>query len=197
MRPRDRTTLRSLLALFLLAAAACVSDPPAPTVDPCTSYCSEITAACTGDKRQYRDEAECHTACALLPPGAEGDKDVNTVGCRLRAARVKPATKEQCTVAGAYGGGVCGTRCDAFCTIVQKNCGTQASPPYASGADCLEACAKFPFDPAVGEGPDQPFSGADNINCRGLHAILSLGSTANQQGHCPHTAIVSPVCKSE
>ena len=114
------------------------------------------------------------------------------IGKAGRLAQAKlAASKEACVSAGPYGGDVCGRRCEAFCTVVEANCSATAPPPYSSRSTCIETCNGFPFDPKVGEGPDQPFKGADNLNCRGFHMILSL---EDKVGHCPHTGATSATC---
>ncbi len=184
--------------LLVAGSSGCVGDDPALVdgdaaggADPvCNRYCAEITNNCKGPDRQYRDPAECAKFCALLTPGSAGDKGVDTVECRLAQAKLA-ASKEACVSAGPYGGDVCGRRCEAFCTVVEANCSATAPPPYSSRSTCIETCNGFPFDPKVGEGPDQPFKGADNLNCRGFHMILSL---EDKVGHCPHTGATSATC---
>ena len=189
--------------------AACVGDDPGPAPigeadasaspeasspdgdgggDLCATYCAEIARACTGPNRQYRDDQECMRACALLPQGTEDDGARNSVGCRLRQARAATSL-ESCIVAGPFGGGTCGTRCEAFCDVVMGNCVELA--PFGSRSTCLEECPKFVFDPNEGEGPDQKSDGNDTINCRSHHAILALD---DKVVHCPHTGTASPVC---
>lgn len=161
--------------------------------DLCATYCSEIAKSCSGANAQYRDTTECLSACALLEPGTEQDGALDTVGCRLRKARAA-TDLAACVVAGPFGGGVCGDRCDAFCTIVDKNCSKTTAPPYDSRASCIETCdAQFKLDTTAGEGPVHDLSGHNTLNCREYHAMLSLGANA-AAAHCPHTGVVSTVC---
>jgi hypothetical protein len=197
---RTKRALGALVAVTALIVSAsvsftaCVGDSPPPAGDMCERYCSTVAGACTGPNRQYRNDAECRAACAHLPEGTESDGALNTVGCRLRQARAA-ATTDQCNAAGPFGGGVCGSRCESFCTITARACGEELGPlqPYRSEATCLEQCSLFTFDPDEGEGPDQPFSGNDTVNCRSHHLILAL---QDAEGHCPHTAPASSVCRS-
>lgn len=189
-----RTSPLSLLPVaFAVSVWACTADSSNPASSAqiqCQDYCSSIQKSCVGSNRQYRSEVECAAACGNLPPGDAADRSVNTVGCRLAQAK-QATTKDACTAAGAYGGAVCGpNRCDAFCDMVIGSCGKEASPPYKDRGDCLESCAKFRFDPAVGEGPDIAVQSGDNLNCRAHHAILSLES----KSHCAHVAVKSSTC---
>jgi hypothetical protein len=189
------------------STVACVGDKPSidePTTadastnadaggggDLCPTYCTEVAKSCTGANRQYRNAEECLRACALLPKGTEEDRELNTVGCRLRQARAA-SSLDTCIVAGPFGGGKCGSRCEAFCDVVVGNCAELGSAsPYNSKSTCLEECPRFVLDPAEGEGPDQVSAGNDSLNCRTHHSILALG---DKVVHCPHTGVVSPVC---
>lgn len=195
VRRMQQRAVVGLSAAAIAGAAAvwggCTGDDPAdPPPDICATYCIEMTKACTGANRQYRSEEECRSACALLPPGTPDDVGLNTVGCRLKQARAA-----QCVAAGPYGGETCGSRCEAYCDIVEKNCIAKLgapNAPYASKSDCLESCGRdYTFDPAVGEGPDIPFLAGDNLNCREHHLILAI---SDPSGHCGHAGPKSPTC---
>jgi hypothetical protein len=192
--------------LALFALGACVGgDPPtsAPQVAAdagdgggggvtCDAYCAAVNTNCTGPNRQYRSDEECKRMCAFLPLGTEADRAQNTVGCRLASAKLGQS-RDVCAAAGAWGGDVCGRRCDTFCAINEASCGTLgAGAPYQKG-DCLEkACPALRFDPAVGDSPDQAFDGDDTLNCRAFHLVLATDNALAT--HCPHTALVSPTC---
>ncbi|MCA9587044.1 MAG: hypothetical protein KC657_16935 [Myxococcales bacterium] len=192
----------------LAALAACVGgDPPATAPAPsvtgdagdagdgvtCEAYCATVNKNCTGPNRQYRSDEECRRLCAFLSPGTAADRAQNTVGCRLANAKLGQS-KEVCAAAGAWGGDVCGRRCETFCAINEASCGTLGGgAPYEKG-DCLEkACPVLRFDPAVGDGPDQAFDGDDTLNCRAFHLVLATDNALAT--HCPHTALVSPTCQ--
>lgn len=187
--------VRRVITSFLVLAAgtglvvACLGDDPVASGDLCATYCFEVAKSCTGANRQYRNDEECRRTCALLPAGTEADGERNTIGCRVRKARAA-TNLDSCVVAGPFGGGACGSRCEAFCDVVMGNC-TGALAPYGSKSTCLEECQRFAFDPAEGEGPDQVSAGNDTINCRSHHAILALDDKVT---HCGHTTAVSPVC---
>lgn len=182
-------------ALFGLAVlAGCVSDEsegqPSPTGSMCAAYCEAVTTNCTGALRAYDSRIDCEKTCAFMRVGVEGDQE-NTVGCRLAHAKIGGSATE-CRAANAYGGGVCGQRCEAFCALADANC-TQPlgkSVPFASKADCSEACKAMTYDEALGEGPEAVVG--DNLNCRMYHLLLSVGG---REPHCAHASVPSDVCK--
>jgi hypothetical protein len=198
-----------MMAATAVSAEACVGDPPATSSTPtqqqdagggdtdaggpslCDQYCQAVTGNCKEANSQYASFAECQEMCALLPAGVEGVKE-NGIQCRLAQAKAA-GTKDSCLAAGPFGGAVCGTRCQAFCSLVAANCGSQTAPPYPSESTCQEECATLTFDPAQPEGPTGPLGG-DTLNCRGQHLRLSLHDKGT---HCPHTAVNSAVCKPE
>lgn len=182
-------------ALGALTMPACVSDAPTPNVPTCDEYCKVVDANCAQEKQQYRDEAECLKTCSLLEAGRADDTNANTVGCRINQAKAA-TTLAQCVAAGPFGGGVCGSRCTAFCSIVGKNCLSLENPIYGgSEGTCNEECPSFRFDPNEGEGPLQEFLGNNSLNCRSYHLILSLKSPADAQNHCPHAGVESATCR--
>src|SRR5262245_41491664 len=91
------------LMLILLTVAACSDNPKpatvdAPTVDApidtptvtldCTTYCTTITANCSGANTQYQDIAHCMGTCGKFAVGALTDTGgQNTLGCRLYHAQ--------------------------------------------------------------------------------------------------------------
>ncbi|HVH47176.1 MAG TPA: hypothetical protein VM925_32785 [Labilithrix sp.] len=192
------------LAFFLtfgglvpLVTSACVSEdpgsgPPAPT---CERYCSLVAQKCGGPNQQYRDTAECLSACSLLELGSATDGDTNSIGCRMRKAE-SAATQSASVDAGPFGGGVCGSRCASYCRIVGKSCLELETPIFGgSEGTCNEQCPTFRFDPNEGEGPLQEFAGNNSLNCRSHHLILSLKSPADAKNHCPHAGVDSATCR--
>jgi len=193
MNVPSRFVFGALAVTFLVVTTACVKDDPGPSAPvSCEGYCTEIQKTCGGDSEQYRSTTECVAACKLLDLGTEADGDVNTVGCRLRRAKVAKS-KEDCAAAGPFGGGVCGSRCSSFCKMLGQNCATQGTPiPFGgSEANCNEGCGSLRFDASEGESTKQEFNGGDTLNCRQFHLILSL---SDQAGHCGHAAVPSATC---
>lgn len=190
-----RTVGRWLGSAFLVALAwGCVgNDPTDAPVDLCAPYCDEVLANCTGDLRAYENRAQCLKACGLMTQGKEGDVGQDTVGCRLSHAKIGKS-KDECRKASAYGGDACGSHCDVFCGIVDKNCiqSTLPDKPYPSRSTCFEQCNGFTYDANGSEGTAQPFAGGNTLNCRMFHLLLSLD---DREGHCPHAAKVSQTCQ--
>ena len=146
--------------------------PPPPPQDAspasCTKYCELTLASCTGAFAQYTDLPQCVAVCETLPLGLLDDRTGNTIGCRQayagNVAKTDPA--RFCPVAGPFGGGVCGERCDAFCAIALAIC---PKTPWATPPACVSACTNLSYvdagSDAGGEGLAGPTTG-DTLNCR-------------------------------
>ncbi len=180
--------------VVLVALVGCAGDAP-PAVSPdapaqmqatldCTSYCTRVTANCTGANAQYDSVNTCMGTCAHLPMGALADTSGNTLGCRIYHAgnaAMDPAT--HCVHAGPSGGGHCGNPCDGFCSIVTGACPAQ----WPSPADCATTCATFAAMPAYSTAA----TGGNSLSCRIYHATNAAIDPAT---HCSHTTATSPVC---
>jgi hypothetical protein len=154
------------------------SGPP-PGGDACETYCTNAIANCTGDNTLYPGMEECMATCAGLPEGNPTDQAGNTAWCRAYHAgdpAVMDATMH-CPHASASGGTVCGTPCEAYCSLATANCGGEIAV-YPSEGDCMAACAAFPDD---GE-----FNAIDgnSVQCRIYHA--SFPATLDAMTHCGH-----------
>lgn len=217
--------MRTLL-LLSLALAACGDSsnktvdaaPPVDMATPdmmttalsCDTYCSTITAACTGANAQYggqtADDAKAHClgTCGKFPTSTAQTGD--TLGCHMQHAinaMTDPVT--HCIHAGPAGDqvgkpGVCGDPCTNFCTLVQGVCGvkgTAATGQYTDMNDCMQACAAFTTTTLYtvdtttfpSKNPTK-----DNLACRIYHATNAAVSAAAATTHCPHTAVVSAAC---
>ena len=154
-------------------------SPPTLT---CATYCAQLAESCTGDDAQYPSEAACLAYCeteAAWPVGTLGDTAGNTLGCRIYHGGA-PAAEDptlHCTHAGPTGGNVCGSWCDVYCQVAEKNCGQL----YASHGACMSACAQFPAD------GDPGATAGDSVQCRIYHAGTPAASDPTT--HCPHVAI--------
>ncbi|MBL4637588.1 MAG: hypothetical protein JKY56_27275, partial [Kofleriaceae bacterium] len=120
----------------------------------CETYCTTAMTNCTGANAVYGDNAECMSACAAMPAGAEGDTSGNTAYCRAYHAGVAGMmdASDHCKHASASGGAVCGTKCEAYCSQIQTNC-TGGDATHDDNAACLSACAAIPegaFDDKAG-----------------------------------------------
>ena len=175
------------------AAAA----PDKTTALSCTTYCQAILQNCTeadgsvGGNAQYYDTKDCQSTCSLFPVGTYGDTD-NSLGCRqyhATLATMDPVT--HCPHAGAGGGGLCGSRCDDYCSLVMGHCtaANGADPPYASQADCLAACNAYPYQ---ADASDYDPNNIGSLNCLDYHLRESLSDLDGQGiagGHCDDLSI--------
>jgi hypothetical protein len=170
-----------------------------PPIDSlCEGYCDEVTKNCRGKYEQYRTFDACVEVCKRMPPGKEGDENVNSISCRVRQARF--AASEAflyCKSAGPLGAGKCGSNCVSYCSLMDATCTAKSTAGnvelsyFESSQECLADCASMPDDPT---GPTQYTSSAtvepptmvgNSIYCRTYH--LSAGIEQDSAGeHCPH-----------
>lgn len=180
------------------SAAPGAGGMPDQMPDLCERYCDQVTRVCKGKYEQYRTFDQCIRVCQRLTPGVEGDKDTNTVSCRLRQAELAEAEPfVYCKSAGPLGEGKCGSDCISYCGLMEQVC-TAAStagnlePSYfPSSQACLSACAALPTDT---EGPSYYSSSAtaeptsfigNNVFCRTYHVAAAIEQDTPDE-HCPH-----------
>jgi hypothetical protein len=172
------------------------SEPMTPTL--CESYCDKVTTNCKDKYEQYRTFDQCIEVCKLLPPGAEGDENVNTTQCRMRQADFAESEPfVYCKSAGPLGAGKCGSNCISFCSLMQAEC-TKASTAtnlepsyYDSSQACLEACGAIPTH----ENDPKEYSSSATANpscfvgntiyCRTYHVAAGIEQGTPDE-HCPH-----------
>lgn len=165
----------------------------------CGQYCSQISQKCSGAPQYDDTRPECESVCRHLPRAAGESPTGNNLECRL--ARVVSASGERsdCFAAGRSGDGVCGTPCDAYCSLMQALC-----PAHFSGFDagssladdaaaCQSECSRLfdrrDYDPSLG-GEDEFDEDVATLQCRLWH----LGSAAIEveqfgtldNSHCDH-----------
>ncbi|HEY2511676.1 MAG TPA: hypothetical protein VGI39_12495 [Polyangiaceae bacterium] len=164
----------------------------------CTTYCTTILQACgaadggVGGNAQYYDTTDCMSTCALFSSGKYGET-ANSLGCRQYHADLAASTDPvvHCPHAGAGGGGLCGARCDDYCSLAMAHCSAAngADPPYASQADCLAACNGYPYQ---ADASDYDPNLISTLNCLDYHLRESLSDLAGQGidgGHCDDLSI--------
>lgn len=174
----------------------------AATLD-CASYCTEVTANCTGANEQYKSKDSCLAVCNAFPLGTLADTDKNTLGCRLYHGGVagsSPANATtHCSHAGITGGdkdvkdalpAVCGEGCDAFCDVAIKVC-TGVNEQYKTKELCLTDCNSFKTDVVA-------FSTAnvdkDDFGCRAYHLTVAATDPMSATTHCKHIVSASTTC---
>jgi hypothetical protein len=160
----------------------------------CTAYCTAVMTNCADPaQKQYVSTDECLAVCKAFPPGKRGDTNGNTVECRLHYALLAGQVGEQdinCPSAGPTGGpstgalladAKCGTKCEAFCSIVMNAC-TGDNAQYATIGDCKSKCVTLPdptsFNTSVTTG--------NSIACRTYHVSAA---TLDPSTHCAHANV--------
>ena len=164
----------------------------------CDDYCTNVTDHCANEEdqlTQYASPQQCATLCSLLPPGEDGDRDLNTVGCRLRQARLAEYEPlSSCSPAGPAGTNACGSICDAYCGLMMQVCSEESTEGlsghyyYDDLADCMQECSEVPD-----AGPfwfDLAWYTGNTIQCRLYHLIVA---TEDGIEHCEH-AVGYSIC---
>lgn len=182
------------------AGTAPTGTAGAPTDEPdlCERYCDQVTRVCKGKYEQYRTFDQCIRVCRRLTPGVEGDKDTNTVSCRLRQAELSESEPfVYCKSAGPLGEGKCGSDCISYCGLMEQVCtpastaGNLEASYYQSSQACLSACTALP---ANAESPTYYSSSAtaepssfigNNVFCRTYHVAAAIEQDTPDE-HCPH-----------
>ena len=198
---RRRRGTRLLIGSSVLALSSCLIDelPYDPNITPgqvgllarppseaCIQYCDAVQANCTGNFQVYLNTSDCLKICAALPSGEDllDPMGTNTVACRLSSAR--SATREKntyCSAASAEGGDICGSSCQAYCSLRMSICpGVNVDDDVAA---CETKCAillEEDFRP-------NPLATGDTLQCRINHLINASQSSADAEAHCWHTSL--------
>lgn len=176
----------------------------------CTEYCDLVEGQANDGvcPNNYTTMDVCLGVCNKLPAGDPSEvTGENSVACRLNAAKsAKTASDDErpaaCQAAGPGGNGLCGSNCEAYCMLVEREdvCGGM----LAKVPDCVEKCEAFDdskrFD--VGSPPtvEADHSG-DTVQCRLVHVSTAAGAAAtdtDKQTHCGHADFHSTLwCQAE
>jgi hypothetical protein len=152
-------------------------DVPLPPL--CERYCDAVMARCSGADAVYTSREACDAVCAALPPGIPGDGAVNSVECRMRAARAAVADAARfCPVAGPGGNGDCGSNCASLCGLRQQICADYASDDADS---CLESCAALPDLGTYSVDSSAAQDSGPHVQCRLYHLSAAAVSEMEQQ----------------
>jgi len=148
--------------------------------DTCVNYCQQIFTTCP---TVYTDVPTCLSYCNAnlkYAPGGFNTTGDDTLGCRLYHNGAVPVLgAAHCLHADQSGGNVCGSYCQVYCDLVQKNC-VGNNQQYPDTATCMTACNNMPAN-----GTDNA-TGGDTVQCRIYHAGVAGNPPANAQAHCPH-----------
>ncbi len=147
----------------------------------CTNYCAAMMSACvSGDQVQYKSLLSCMNSCPAFVVGTLQDTSSNTLGCRFSHAQAALQSPTQnCTAAGPSGGGVCGTNCDAYCSLMLSICPSV----YENQADCNTSCVAMT---GVSDTVYNTSVMGDNLQCRIYHATFA--AEGNPTLHCMHAS---------
>ncbi|TVR04337.1 MAG: hypothetical protein EA398_02190 [Deltaproteobacteria bacterium] len=206
-RPTQIRPLRRLVSCtavpaalaWLLMASACVDTdldaprtsqaPPVTGVPTCSDYCLLVTGEACSDTPQYTNFDVCERTCEQFAGWEAGSFDQgrgNTIGCRMNSIDLAVTNPSEsalyCDQAGLTGGNVCGSWCDVYCELMERNCANVPNS-YLPPGECSSACAGFRTDGTPGD------QRGDSVQCRIYHLTLAgnlAGSAPQDQLHCPH-----------
>jgi hypothetical protein len=176
-----------------------------PESDACVRYCDAILSTCLPaagsalDNRAYVDRDACLKLCPYFPRALAGAAaGNNTLECRLGLLESPEAAEAStvCQAAGRSGQAganpVCGSNCDAYCSLMQQICPAEFS---ALAPSCESVCAGLGDQLAFDVTRDE--RSGNTVQCRLWH--LGLAATCDPDGaasclplHCGHSAGVSP-----
>jgi hypothetical protein len=172
-------------------------SPDASNMPNCTTYCSVIMQNCTGNNAEYLSAAICASMCPAFETSTTiADTANDTLGCRMyfaNQAAQTPATS--CRFAGPLGGGHCGGNpCSSFCDLDMGYCTGDKPVPYEGGIPgCQSGCATYPY--LTVDAGDTTSDNGNTLNCRLWHLETAYTNDDFGKFHCPHTELVSSLCK--
>jgi hypothetical protein len=157
----------------------------------CNTYCTTIATVCAGTDNQYKDNATCLSMCQLGIPNdaGAGATTGNSLACRM--THLASAAQEQnaatdCSNAGPYGYGGCGSLCDDFCNqYFTSLCKTDQAAGYASEDTCRTYCNQAAGADASAGAPGNPQS-TPSMLCRQYHLENAVQTGGTGGGHCDH-----------
>jgi hypothetical protein len=153
-----------------------------------------MAATCTATDAQYQGlSGTCNDYCLVAgawPAGTAGAASGNSLACRTThvglAAAASGATRTlHCGHAGPSGGNACGSWCENYCYLAQRNC--SGANALAFTPDCATACAGLTDGGAAAIN-----AGSGNtVQCRIYHLGAAGASASAATTHCPHGQVVS------
>jgi hypothetical protein len=130
----------------------------------CAMYCTLVyEGACS---TQYNSYQHCIDACAAFDLGTPG-----MVGANTRACRFEYAARGECHAAGPHGDDLCGTHCEAYCSLLRAGCEMRFETVYGTGTEAIEACLAACAPLANPGFYDTSMATGNDVNCRITHAI--------------------------
>jgi hypothetical protein len=176
----------SMSALGVGQAGDATAGIAAPS--PCEQYCAAVTTNCTGAFAVYTSYDACLAVCAALPEGQLGDRNVNSVQCRLHAALVAgDEVPHYCPIAGPGGNGECGSNCEGLCGIRAQICAPYTDPDVAA---CLTDCAKLEDLGTYSTDLSEDQYSGPHVQCRLYH--VSAAASDDAEHHCLHVDGAAP-----
>jgi len=209
------------------AIAACLPGEPSCTPDGgadllCDQYCTEISAKCSAApqydvnlRRSVQGELvpECARMCPFIPKAQGESPRGNTLECRLDRLSAERVDRTDCFAAGRGGEDqrgsaeedTCGSKCEAYCSLMQTLCPSHfgefnesardADDAAACAAECGRLNDRQEYDPTLTGADADDELGDPTVQCRlwhlGAAAIDAAGGANLDNTHCDHAVGVS------
>ncbi len=170
------------------------AGPDGAPVSLCDEYCGAVFDNCTGKDQVYEDYDACMATCAVLDEGDPDDRGVNTVHCRLGAAKQAATIEPEFYCSRAGPGGFapedtnpCATNCESLCLLMERVCNSpDAGVDYFDTMNaCTADCADVPDLGALSTARDVGQLRGNSVQCRLIHVANSAIEPAD---HCSHAA---------
>jgi hypothetical protein len=198
-RRRASSMFRAAIGLFGAFAVgnvlhACVIEerPFDEQLATCKHYCDLVMSKCTDANAVYSSFETCEAVCDQMAPGTQADSGIgrNTLACRL--SRLETGFEVGfCPQVGPGGDGVCGSDCDAFCSMRQAACGKlqPEEPEFKFPGLCERACPGLAYDPDFKVSAQ---AGSDTIQCRLAQLSEAFVSSDGAEASCNESRLVPP-----
>jgi hypothetical protein len=168
------------------------------TLGPCSHYCDVVIQNCKDALAVYEDRPRCMAVCKLFDVGSSVEwQKKNTLECRLHEALLAPTfntsnseqpdvdKKNACRAAGPEGNDLCGSSCESYCTLYERECG---QVQCGSHANCVAKCRGLRD---LGEYDVSRDYEGNSLQCRLVH-ISNAAVTPGGQPHCGHAILSQP-----
>jgi len=182
--------MKVIVLLAVLLGVACAAPD-------CATYCNLMMTNCNPSNAllnghvYYATLQECLDVCPSFPLGGDNDTNINSLGCRIYhagAPAVANATYH-CPHASATGGNLCGTYCQAYCSMGLFGCTVANGWPILGSSDldntgasgCNSMCtALYPL------GSVSDNTTGNSLACRLYHVQVAVAS--KNLLHCSHAS---------
>jgi hypothetical protein len=182
--------------LLMVLAASCLPqltrgelDEGTPELAACTEYCEAVEERCTGQSAVFESRDSCMAVCLLMDQGNDlAGIGANTLACRRTLMQQSGFdVASWCPALGPGGNDVCGSDCEALCTLRQQVCddieGAVAQPTDV----CLSQCSALSDDPSFNFARDAT---GDTLQCRLVQVSSAAADREQAPTYCSYSRVI-------